>query len=463
MMDEEQNVLEIEENLTVGTLTEGEIVKARVVQVQDDQAFVDVGWKSDLPIAREELSHVPVASAKEAVKVGDEIMVMVVGADEDAGIKLSKKRADQELRWAELEEAAAKGEPVTGRVTSKTKGGLVVDVGVRGFVPASQAGLAFIEDLEPYVGETWTMRLLELDRENRRVVLSRRAILEEERAKAQAELLARLKEGETIEGRVTRLTSFGAFVDLGAGVDGMLHVSEIAWERIKNPAERLTVGEQLKVQVIKVEPETKKVSLSLKQLHPHPWSGVAERFPEGSIVTGRVARIAPFGAFVRLAEGIDGLVHVSQMADRRVSRPEDVLSVGQEVTVKVIKVDEENRRLSLSLRAVAEEAEQGQVDQYLTSQTEQHLTIGDLIKFKGGQDLSSLTVAASPAKPATRRPAAARAAAETPAKDAASKTESAGKAKDTPAKRATAKATAAEKESKKRTTGAAKKEQKEPE
>ena len=374
----------MEESLLGGAraLAEGEIITARVVQVQDDLAFVDVGWKSDLPITREELSLTPVETAKEAVQAGEEIRVMVVKADEDEGIQLSKKRADQELRWVELEEALARGELVTGRVTEKTKGGLVVDVGVRGFVPASQAGLAFVEDLGPYIGETWAMRPLEVDRASRRVVLSRRAVLEEERARAQAEAFARLKEGEVVEGRVTRLASFGAFVDLGGGVEGLLHVSEIAWERVKDPAERLQVGEELKVQIIKVDPEARRISLSLKALHPHPWSGVAERFPEGLVIQGKVVRLAPFGAFVRLAEGIDGLIHVSQLADRRINRPEDVVSVDQEVTVKVLKVEEENRRISLSMRAVTEEAEDDKVQSYLEKQDESRITIGDLIKFK---------------------------------------------------------------------------------
>ncbi|MGQ9779144.1 MAG: 30S ribosomal protein S1 [Bacillota bacterium] len=373
-----------EEGLLAGarTLTRGEIVKARVVQVHDDLAFVDVGWKSDLPITKEELSLRPVASAKEAVRVGEEIEVMVVKADEEEGVILSKRRADQERRWQELQEALARGETVTGRVVEVVKGGLVVDVGVRGFVPASQAALSYVADLAPFVGETWTMRLLEVDRAKRRVVLSRRAVLEEERERAKAEAFARLKEGDVVEGRVTRLVGFGAFVDLGAGVEGLLHVSEIAWERVKDPAERLAVGQEIKVQVIKVDPEAKKISLSLKALHPHPWSGVAERFPEGSIVSGKVVRLAPFGAFVRVAEGIDGLVHLSQLAERRVGKPEEVVAVGQEVKVKVLKVDEANRRLSLSMRAVTEEAAKEEVKSFLEGQEDGKVTIAELVRQK---------------------------------------------------------------------------------
>ncbi|MGE5528225.1 MAG: 30S ribosomal protein S1 [Patescibacteria group bacterium] len=363
------------------SFSEGEIVPARVVQVQDDLAFVDIGGKSDLPIPREELSLQPVASAREAVAPGDEIRVMVVKADEDKGIELSKKRADQEERWLALEKALADGGDVTGRVTETTKGGLVVDVGVRGFVPASQAALGFVQDLAPMVGETWVMRLLEVDRAERRVVLSRRAILAEEQARREAEAFARIKEGDVLPGRVARLAGFGAFIDLG-GVEGLLHVSEIAWERVNNPADRLAVGEELKVQVIKVDPEAKRISLSLKSLQPHPWAGVADRFPEGSVHTGKVVRIAPFGAFVRLAEGIDGLVHVSQMAEKRVNRPEDVVRTGQEVAVKVLKVDQDQKRLSLSMRAVSEEAEKEQVQSYLNRQDETVITIGDLIRVK---------------------------------------------------------------------------------
>ena len=387
MTGEEKETMEQGLATDARALQEGEIITARVVHVQDELAFVDVGWKSDLPIILEELSLTPITSAKEAVKEGESVRVMVIKIDDDEGITLSKKRADQEYRWVELEEALAKGEPVSGRVTDRNKGGLVVDIGVRGFVPASQAALSSIEDLSTCIGETWQMRVMEVDRAAGRVVLSRRAILEEEREKARLEAYSKLHEGDIVEGKVTRLTNFGAFVDLGAGVEGLLHVSEIAWERVNNPADRLTVGEILKIQIIKIDPEAGRISLTLKQLHPHPWIGVAERFPEGTVTTGKVVRIQPFGAFVRLADGIDGLVHISQLADRRVNKPEEVVSLGQEVKVKVLKVDQEAKRISLSMQEAAEGAEREQVRAFLKDQAQEEmkLTIGDLIRIKQEQ------------------------------------------------------------------------------
>jgi 4-hydroxy-3-methylbut-2-enyl diphosphate reductase len=252
------------------------------------------------------------------------------------------------------------------------------------------------------------MRLLELDRDARRAVLSRRVILEEDRERARSEAYAKLKEGDVVAGRVTRLAGFGAFVAVGEAVEGLLHVSEIAWERVQDPAERLRVGEELQVQIIKLDREANRISLSLKALHPHPWSGVSERFPEGSIVSGKVVRLTPFGAFIRLAEGIDGLVHVSQLADRRINRPEEAVAVGQEIKAKVLKVDEENKRISLSMRALHEEAEDAQVKDFLQGQEQGGTTIADLIRVKQagkGELLAQMAEAkaATPARKAARK------------------------------------------------------------
>ena len=331
-------------------LEEGQILSGRVVLVQDDAAYVDVNWKSDLPVPLNELTREKVASAREVVKEGDVINVMVIAAEEDK-IILSRRRAEEELLWEKLREVFHQKKLIKGKVSAAIKGGLQVDLdGVTAFLPASHADLGYVPDLNVLVGQELDLYIIEFSKPRRRVVVSRRLVLEEEREKAEQKLFAELKEGDVRTGVITRLASFGAFVDLGQGVEGLLHISEISWDRLNHPSERLKEGEEVKVQVIKVDPEAKRISLSIKQLAPHPWTTVAGRYKEGEIIEGEVVRLTSFGAFVHLEEGIDGLIHISQLSDERVEKAEDVVKVGEKVRVKVLRVDPEQKRIGLSLR-----------------------------------------------------------------------------------------------------------------
>lgn len=365
------------------SLEEGEVIKARVVHVVDDMAFVDVGTKSELGIPLSELTTRDVRSARDVVAVGDEIDVLVVRAGDEDKILLSARKAEQERNWITVEEAHREGASLEGQVKEVVKGGLVVDIGlgVRAFVPASQVARGFVEDLSAFVGQTLSFRIIESDRHKRRVVLSRRAILDEEYQRAKASVYAELQPGTVKEGKVTRLTDFGAFVDLGGGVEGLLHISEISWDRINHPSERVHVGMPVRVEITKVDAERERISLSLRSLTPHPWVEAAGRLEPGQVISGQVTRLAPFGAFVKVAEGVEGLVHISQLSNQRVSNPAEAVQPGQTVNVKVLKVDPDARRLSLSIAEAAQDAESREYEKYMGDNAA-GVTIGDVLNEK---------------------------------------------------------------------------------
>lgn len=334
----------------IRTLRGGEIIRGVVVAIDQDEVLVDVGGKTEGIIPLRELSCCEISSPHEVVRVGDEIDVWVVKAEDHEGrIILSKGRADAEKAWVRLQEAFEKGTPVEGVVREVVKGGVIVDLGVRAFLPASLVDRSYVEDLSQYLGQKVTCKVIELNRARKKVVLSRKAVLEEEYKRRRDELLNSLQEGAVVKGIVRRLTSFGAFVDLG-GLDGLLHISEIAWHRVNHPSEVLKVGQEIEVKVIKIDRENEKVSLSRKQVIPDPWTTVAEKYPVGSLVEARVVRLAPFGAFVELEPGVEGLVHISHFADWHVEKPEDVLNEGDRVTLRVLSLDPATRRMRLSLR-----------------------------------------------------------------------------------------------------------------
>lgn len=325
-------------------------VTGRVTKVEQDKVYVDIGAKSDGVVPLRELTFRPISAAAEVVSEGDEIEVMVLRPENEQGeIILSKRRVDEEKAWGRLAEAKESGEAVEALVIERVKGGLVVDVGVRGFIPGSQVAKEFIEDLSAFVGQRLAVKVLEVDRGKRNVILSRRQVVEDEAKRAKDEALQRIEAGTVVPGVVRRLTSFGAFVDLG-GVEGLLHVSELAWGRVKHPSEVLTEGQEVNVKVLKVDRETGRVSLGLKQTLPDPWVAVASKYRPGQVVSGEVVRVVDFGAFVRLDEGVEGLVHVSQLAPNRVEKASDAVKVGQKVDVKVLNVDPEKKRISLSIR-----------------------------------------------------------------------------------------------------------------
>lgn len=338
------------EEAEVRSLRSGEVVRGTVVQINPDEVLVDVGGKSEGVVPLRELSCCDVTSPQEILQVGDEIDVMVVRAEDNEGrIILSKNRADAVKAWDYLEQAFQEQSEVRAVIREVVKGGLLADLGVRAFLPASQVERGFVEDLNQYVGQEVSVRVIELNRSRKKVILSRKAILEEEYARKRAETLATIQEGDVVPGIVRRLTQFGAFVDIG-GLDGLLHISEISWHRINHPSAALKVNDEIEVLILRVDRESEKVSLSLKQLLPNPWDNVESNYPVNDIVPAKVVRLVPFGAFVELEPGVEGLVHISHLADWHVAKPEDVISEGQEINVKVLSVDAEGKRIRLSLR-----------------------------------------------------------------------------------------------------------------
>lgn len=331
-------------------LTPGQVVRGRVVQVGADEVLVDVGYKGDGRIPIHELGLRSGQKPSDVLRVGDEIDVWVLKVDEEGGVLLSKRRADVEMTWRRLEKARDEGTIIEARVTERVKGGLLVDVGVRGFVPASHVARGYVDNLDQFVGQTLRLKVVEVNRSRRNVVLSRKEVLEKEYQEAKARLFSTLKEGQVVEGTVRRLTDFGAFIDLGGGVEGLLHVSEMAWSRVRHPSDVLKEGQHIKVMVLNVDRERERISLGLKQVLPNPWDTVNERYHVGDIVDGEVTRLVDFGAFVRLEDGIEGLVHISQLADHHVSKPQEVVSPGQQVRVRILSVDQAARRIGLSLR-----------------------------------------------------------------------------------------------------------------
>jgi len=356
----------------------GQLLWGTVVAVEPTHVLVDIGGKAEGVVPVAELSTRPVADPATVVGVGEEIPVYVLGVDEHEGtVRLSRRRAEQELAWQRLEEAHTAGAIIEAPVTAQVKGGLIVDVGLRGFLPASQVGLSFIRDLKPYVGRTLRLRVIEVDRPQRRVVLSERAVLEEEQARREEEVWSTLAEGQVVEGTVRRLTGFGAFVDLG-GADGLLHVSELSWGRVNHPQEVVQEGQQIRCKVLKLDRERKRISLGLKQLEGDPWDGIDRRYPTGALFEGKVVSLASFGAFVELEPGIEGLVHLSQLSDRRIEKAEQVVSVGDRVRVKVLKVNPRAKRISLSMREAEQDAERAQLRKYMAEHKSDRVTLGEV-------------------------------------------------------------------------------------
>lgn len=353
---EEQDALEQSMGMAaVEDVRPGQVVTGTVVHVAPDSVLVDVGAKSEGIIHLHDLSHRRVERADEVVSLGDTISVYVLGWEGEEGmLRLSKRRADEVVAWKRLEDAMAREEILEADVTEVVRGGLVVDVGLRGFVPSSHVARGYVNDLKPFLGQKLRLKVIELDRSKRRAILSRKIPLEEESRTLREKLWGEIEEGQVREGTVKSLTDFGAFIDLG-GVDGLLHISEMSWGRIEHPSEILQEGQPIRVKVLRLDREKEKISLGLRQVMPNPWETVAERYLEGQIYPGKVVRLATFGAFVELEPGVDGLVHVSQLADHRVGTPGEVVQVGDMVQVKVLYVDVEAKRISLSKREADEE------------------------------------------------------------------------------------------------------------
>jgi small subunit ribosomal protein S1 len=363
-------------------LVPGQIIEAKVILVRDNAAFVDIGGKSDLTIPLAELAAEPGESAKQLVKVGDVIKVVVTKTGDEEKIRLSKRLYDLEKIWLDLAEVQKQGNAVEGTVAAVVKGGLSVMVqGIRAFMPASQSGLGQV-NLEAMVGQTLKVNILELDQGKHRLLVTRRALLEAQKKQAEAEFFSRVTEGERQTGVVTRITDFGAFINLGGGVEGLLHVSEMSWRRVKSPREILKEGDTVEVLIIKADPETKRISLSLKQIQAHPWDESAQKFAVGQVCPGTVVKLESFGAFVNLAPSLDGLVHISQIADKRIAKPDEVLKVGDQVMVKILKIDTANRKISLSMKQVVQDQDEQIVTKFIDGQDAAPVlqNLGDLIK-----------------------------------------------------------------------------------
>ncbi|MDP9431683.1 MAG: 30S ribosomal protein S1 [Actinomycetota bacterium] len=346
-------------DLTIKYFNDGDIVDGTIVKVDRDEVLLDIGYKTEGVIPSRELSIKHDVDPNEVVTVGDHVEALVLQKEDKEGrLILSKKRAQYERAWGTIEKLKEDDEIVTGTVIEVVKGGLILDIGLRGFLPASLVEMRRVRDLQPYVGKELEAKIIELDKNRNNVVLSRRAWLEQTQSEVRQDFLTKLAKGQVRAGVVSSIVNFGAFVDLG-GVDGLVHVSELSWKHIDHPSEVVEVGQEVTVEVLDVDMDRERVSLSLKATQEDPWQQFARTHAIGQVVPGKVTKLVPFGAFVRVDEGIEGLVHISELAERHVEIPEQVVNVNDEILVKVIDIDLERRRISLSLKQANEGAPGG--------------------------------------------------------------------------------------------------------
>jgi small subunit ribosomal protein S1 len=342
---------------TIVAFDDGDLVHGQVVKIDSDEVLLDIGYKSEGVIPSKELSIRNDVDPHEVVALGEELEALVLQKeDKDGRLILSKKRAQYERAWGTIEQKKENDEVVSGPVIEVVKGGLIIDIGLRGFLPASLVDLRRVRDLHPFVGRVLDCKIIELDKNRNNVVLSRRAYLEETQREQRDEFLTNLKPGEIRKGVISSVVNFGAFVDLG-GMDGLVHVSELSWKHVDHPSSVVQVGDEVTVQVLDVDLSRERISLSLKATQQDPWQEFATGHQVGELVYGRVTKLVPFGAFVQVGEGIEGLVHISEMAAHHVEAPEQVVTPGEELWVKIIDVDLERRRISLSIKQAAEGGE----------------------------------------------------------------------------------------------------------
>ncbi|MBT2661005.1 30S ribosomal protein S1 [Bacillus sp. ISL-45] len=373
-MSEDMNQIEVK------NFEAGDRVKGQVTKVEEKQVLVDIeGSKLDGIIPISELSSLHVEKAEDAVSVGDELDLEVQKVEEEALI-LSKRKVDAEKAWEELKGKFESGEVFDAEVKDVVKGGLVVDLGVRGFVPASLVESYFVEDFSDYKGKTLSFKIVELDQEKNRLILSHRAVVEEEQGKKKQDLLAAIQSGQVIEGTVQRITDFGAFVDIG-GVDGLVHISQLSHEHVEKPSDVVEEGQQVQVKVLSVDRDNERISLSIKETLPGPWADIDEKAPKGSTLEGTVKRLVSYGAFVEVFPGVEGLVHISQISHKHIGTPHEVLQEGQTVKVKVLEVNKEDQRLSLSMKEF-EERESNEAFDYELPEETKGFSLGDMIGDK---------------------------------------------------------------------------------
>lgn len=372
MAEEMQNEVEVREYQI------GDIVEGTVSKVEEKHALIDFGYKIDgiLPIG--EISNIHIEKVADVLSVGDKLELKVIKIAED-DIVLSKRAVENEKAWESLAEKFASGEVFEVEVAEVVKGGLVVDIGLRGFVPASLVERHYVEDFSDYVGKTLRVKVIEMDKEKNKVILSQKAVLDEEAEQEKQKKLQSLEPGQIIEGTVQRLTNFGAFVDIG-GIDGLVHISELSWQRVESPSDVVKEGDQVKVKVLKVDPESERVSLSIKETQPSPWEEVLQEIKIGDVIKGTVKRLVSFGAFVEIKPGVEGLVHISQIANRHIGTPSEVLEVGQEVEAKVLDINAEEQRISLSIRELLADEQAKYAEEYKPEEpTGMGITLGDMV------------------------------------------------------------------------------------
>jgi small subunit ribosomal protein S1 len=411
---------------TMISFSEGDVVTGKVVRIDKDEVLVDIGYKSEGVIPQNELSIRRSIDPAEEVQLDEEVDALVLTKeDQDGRLILSKKRARFERAWRRIEAAAESGEPVEGTVIEVVKGGLIIDLGVRGFLPASLVDIRRVQNLDEFLSQKIECKVIELNRSRNNVVLSRRAVLEEERKEARQQILDRLQRGEVVTGTISNIVDFGAFVDLD-GIDGLIHISELSWGHVNHPSEVLSIGEEVTVKVLDIDRDRQRISLGLKQTQEDPWERVVRTYNVGDVLEGKVTKVVSFGAFVEIMEGVEGLVHISELAQHHVENPREVVEPEDNVKVKILEIDEERRRLSLSLKRV-----EGQVlprrelapvepvdDQEVGEQDVPDLGLSDEV-FTEAQPAEPVAEEPAAEEPAAEEPAAEEPAAEEPEEPAA--------------------------------------------
>jgi small subunit ribosomal protein S1 len=340
---------------TFRPIEEGEVVTGHVVRIDNDEVLVDIGYKSEGVIPASELSIRKSVDPNDEVHLGEEVdAIVLTKEDQDGRLIMSKKRARFEKAWRRIESAAESGEPVEGTVIEVVKGGLIIDLGVRGFLPASLVDIRRVPNLDEYMGTKIETKVIELNRSRNNVVLSRRAVLEEERKEVRQQILDRLQPGLVVDGQISNIVDFGAFVDLD-GIDGLIHISELSWSHVNHPSEILTIGDTVQVKVLDIDRDRQRISLGLKQTQEDPWQRIVDTYNVGDELAGKVTKVVTFGAFVEIMDGVEGLVHISELAAHHVESPREIVHPGDEIRVKILEIDSERRRLSLSAKRVEDQ------------------------------------------------------------------------------------------------------------
>ena len=405
---------------TFRDIEEGEVVTGHVVRIDKDEVLVDIGYKSEGVIPANELSIRKSVDPHDEVHQGEEVdAIVMTKEDQDGRLIMSKKRARFEKAWRRIETAAESGEPVEGTVIEVVKGGLIIDLGVRGFLPASLVDIRRVPNLDEYLGTKIETKVIELNRSRNNVVLSRRAVLEEERKEVRQQILDRLQPGLVVEGQISNIVDFGAFVDLD-GIDGLIHISELSWSHVNHPSEILNIGDTVQVKVLDIDRDRQRISLGLKQTQEDPWQRIVDTYSIGDELAGKVTKVVTFGAFVEILDGVEGLVHISELAGHHVESPREIVHPGDEIRVKILEIDSERRRLSLSAKRVEDQilpvsrpdapvaetagAEEAAVEEGPADAIEEQAL---LVEEAPAQPAAQIAVEEAPAEAADEEPAAA--------------------------------------------------------